>query len=209
MAEENGIAKAELVVAAEELNEKILTKETAIKITGRKATSDQLEKDIKDAAALINPEDQFSEETWKVLREMAIEGLPQIPVNDSPQTSEVVEESMVETEKTELATGKTDNTPEKQADSLQDKPEATGEGQTKGKAGKAVKKAEAKPKGKKKRNKGIGEFVRSGLIDGSFKGMKNAEIAKLAVEKFHGNTKPSCIGWYKNKLQKSNIEINI
>ncbi|KKL82495.1 hypothetical protein LCGC14_1984170 [marine sediment metagenome] len=37
--------------------------------------------------------------------------------------------------------------------------------------------------------------------------MKNKEIAELAVKKFNGNTKATCIAWYKGKLKKQEIKI--
>ncbi len=70
---------------------------------------------------------------------------------------------------------------------------------------KAGKKAAGERAGKKP--KGIGAFVRDGLVSGSFKGRSNKEIAGLAVERFHGNTNAGCINWYKNKMRKEGIEI--
>lgn len=54
---------------------------------------------------------------------------------------------------------------------------------------------------------GVGNFVRAGLQDGLFEGMSHKEIAKLAVDKFDGNTTPACIGWYKAQLRRQGVKI--
>jgi len=67
---------------------------------------------------------------------------------------------------------------------------------------------DAEPEKPKKRKAGIVKFIRDGLQDGSFKGMKNKEIAELARGKFEGSKlQGSGIGWCKGKLKKEGLKI--
>jgi len=71
----------------------------------------------------------------------------------------------------------------------------------------AKKKAEEKAEKKRgsgsgRKRTGIGAWVIENIKSGKFDKKTNKEIAELAVEKFGSETKASCIGWYKNKINK-------
>lgn len=157
--------------------------------TGKKTTVAILTSDIKEAALELEEHDVISDETLAVLAglEATLPWDITVDIKEEPEPeTDVKEEPKVgvkEMPKAEMPPNLVDEKDEKLSS--------------------------VKPKEPKKEKKGIGNFVREGLIDGFFKGMKNKEIATLAIEKFKGNTNAGCIGWYKNQLKKKGIKFVI